>query len=343
VDLPLIWFLVIGFMFVMYFVLDGFDFGVGMSLPILSRDETDRRRIINAIGPIWDLNETWLIVAGASLFAAFPEWYATMFSGFFLPLLVLLLGLIVRAVSFEFRHQRDSARWRAGWDACIVAGSVVPALVWGVAFANIAQGVPMEAHQGGALMTASLLSLLNPYGLLGGITMVALCLAHGAVFLSLKTDGSLKVRAHALADRALLATAGLAGLFLLWTVLQNPAPLVLVLAALAAIACLAGWMLNRVERDGWAFAATAATVVLAVSTLFGSLLTRAGGPFVMPASDPTGGFVGLTVANASSSQYTLEVMSWAALVCLPLVLAYQAWTYWVFRRRVTVASVEVAH
>jgi cytochrome d ubiquinol oxidase subunit II len=343
VDLPLIWFLVIGGMFVMYFVLDGFDFGVGMSLPVLGRTETDRRRIINAIGPVWDLNETWLIVAGASLFAAFPEWYATMFSGFFLALLVLLLGLIVRAVSFEFRHQRDSARWRAGWDACIVAGSVIPALLWGVAFANVAQGVAMEAHQGGALMTASLVSLLNPYALLGGLTMLALCLAHGAVFLSLKTDGDLKARAHALADRALLATAGLAVVFLAWTVLQNPAPLVVVLAALAAVACLAAWMLNRVERDGWAFAATAVTVVLAVSTLFGSLLTREGGPFVMPAADPTGGFVGLTVANASSSPYTLEVMSWAALVCLPLVLAYQAWTYWVFRRRVTAAAVEVAH
>lgn len=342
-DLPLIWFLVIGFMFVMYFVLDGFDFGVGMSLPILGRSETDRRRIINAIGPVWDLNETWLIVAGASLFAAFPEWYATMFSGFFLALLVLLLGLIARAVSFEFRHQRDSARWRAGWDACIVAGSVIPALLWGIAFANVAQGVPMEPHQGGALVTGSLLTLLNPYGLLGGLTMLALCLAHGAVFLSLKTDGDLKARAHRLADRALLTTTGLAVVFLLWTVIQNPAPLVIVLAALAAITCLAAWMLNRVERDGWAFASTAATVVLAVSTLFGSLLTRAGGPFVMPASDPEGGFVGLTVANASSSAYTLEVMSWAALVCLPLVLAYQAWTYWVFRRRVTAAAVEVLH
>ncbi|MGC5078254.1 cytochrome d ubiquinol oxidase subunit II [Agrococcus sp. DT81.2] len=342
-DLSLVWFLLIGFMFVVYFVLDGFDFGVGMSLPILGRSETDRRRIINAIGPVWDLNETWLIVAGASLFAAFPEWYATMFSGFFLALLVLLLGLIVRAVSFEFRHQRDSARWRAGWDACIVAGSVLPALIWGVAFANIAQGVAMEPHQSGALVTGSILSLLNPYGLLGGATMVALFLAHGAVFLSLKTDGDLKARAHALANRALSATAALAVVFLLWTVLQNPSTLVIVLAALAALTCVAAWMLNRVERDGWAFGATAATVALSVLTLFGSLLTREGGPFVMPASDPRDGFVGLTVANASSSQYTLEVMSWAALVCLPLVLAYQAWTYWVFRKRVTVAAVEVAH
>ncbi|MFA4842080.1 MAG: cytochrome d ubiquinol oxidase subunit II, partial [Agrococcus sp.] len=234
-DLSLVWFLLIGFMFVVYFVLDGFDFGVGMSLPVLGRSETDRRRIINAIGPVWDLNETWLIVAGASLFAAFPEWYATMFSGFFLALLVLLLGLIVRAVSFEFRHQRDSARWRAGWDACIVAGSVLPALIWGVAFANIAQGVAMEPHQSGALVTGSILTLLNPYGLLGGATMVALFLAHGAVFLSLKTDGDLKARAHSLANRALAATAALAVVFLLWTVLQNPSTLVIVLAALAAL------------------------------------------------------------------------------------------------------------
>ncbi|KAA6433893.1 cytochrome d ubiquinol oxidase subunit II [Agrococcus sediminis] len=341
-DLSLIWFLLIGFMFVMYFVLDGFDFGVGMSLPVLGRSETDRRRIINAIGPVWDLNETWLIVAGASLFAAFPEWYATMFSGFFLALLVLLLGLIVRAVSFEFRHQRDSARWRAGWDLCIVVGSAIPALLWGVAFASLAQGLPMEPHQGGALMTGGLLSLLSPYALLGGITTLGLFLAHGAVFLALKTDGDLKQRAHALAGRALLGTGVVAVVFLAWTVAQNPTPLVVVLSALAAVALVGAWLMNGVGRDGRAFALTAATVAFAVLALFGSLLTRAGGPFVMPASNPTADFVGLTVANASSSPYTLEVMTWAALICLPLVLAYQAWTYWVFRRRVTVAAVEAA-
>lgn len=341
-DLQLVWFLLIGVMFVVYFVLDGFDFGVGMALPVLGRSETDRRRIINVIGPVWDLNETWLIVAGASLFAAFPEWYATMFSGFFLALLVLLLAVIVRAVSFEFRHQRDSARWRAGWDRCITIGSVVPALIWGVAFANLAQGLPLEPHQGGALMTGGLLTLLNPYGLLGGLVLVALCLAHGAVFLSLKTDGDLKERAHALADRTLVVAAGLAVVFLLWTAIQNPTPLVIVLSALAAVTCAAAWIMNRARRDGWAFGFTAATIALAVLTLYMSLATRAGGPFVMPASNPVDGFVGLTVANASSSQYTLEVMTWAALICLPLVLAYQVWTYWVFRKRVTVLSLEAA-
>ncbi|WP_306232212.1 cytochrome d ubiquinol oxidase subunit II [Agrococcus beijingensis] len=341
-DLQLVWFLIIGAMFVVYFVLDGFDFGVGMALPVLGRSETDRRRIINAIGPVWDLNETWLIVAGACMFAAFPEWYATMFSGFFLALLVLLLALIARAVSFEFRHQRDSARWRAGWDLCITVGSVVPALVWGVAFANLAQGLPMEPHQGGALMTGGLLSLINPYALLGGIVLVALCLAHGAVFLSLKTDGELKERAHGLADKALIGAAVLAVVFLVWTVLQNPTLLVIVLAALAVVTCVAAWIANRVQRDGWAFGFTAATVGLAVLTLYMSLATRVGGPFVMPASNPTDGFVGLTIANASSSQYTLEVMSWAALICLPMILAYQAWTYWVFRKRVTVQALETA-
>ncbi|WAC65695.1 cytochrome d ubiquinol oxidase subunit II [Agrococcus sp. SL85] len=342
-DLALVWFAIVGLMFVAYFVLDGFDFGVGLSLPILGRSESDRRRIINAIGPVWDLNETWVIVAGAALFAAFPEWYATMFSGFFLALLVLLLGLIARAVSFEFRHQRDSARWRAGWDACIVAGSAIPAVIWGVAFANLAQGLPMEAHQGGALVTGGLLTLLNPYALLGGATTLVLFLAHGAVFLALKTDGELKARAHALANRALLGALALAALFLGWTVLQHPQPLVVVLAALAAVALALAWVANRAQRDGRAFVATAVTVALAVGTLLGTLLVREGGPFVMPASNPTGDFVGLTVANASSSPYTLEVMSWAALFSLPVIAAYQIWTYWVFRKRITASHVEVAH
>ncbi|WP_404311139.1 cytochrome d ubiquinol oxidase subunit II [Agrococcus terreus] len=342
-DLPLVWFAIVGLMFVAYFVLDGFDFGVGLSLPILGRTDGERRRIINAIGPVWDLNETWVIVAGAALFAAFPEWYATMFSGFFHALVVLLLGLIVRAVSFEFRHQRDSARWRAGWDACIVAGSAIPAVIWGVAFANLAQGVPMEPHQGGALVTGGLLALLSPYALLGGATTLVLFLAHGAVFLSLKTDGELKASAHRLAGRALLGALALAALFLGWTVVQHPSPLVVVLAVLAALTLAGAWLANRAERDGRAFALTAATVALAVGTLLATLLVREGGPFVMPASNPVGDFVGLTVANASSSPYTLEVMTWAAVFSLPVIAAYQIWTYWVFRKRITAAHVEAAH
>ncbi len=198
-DLAYLWFWIVGFLFVGYFVLDGFDFGVGMSLPFLGKDDISRRQIINTIGPVWDLNETWVIVAGACLFAAFPEWYATLFSGFYLALLLILLALILRGVSFEYRHQRDSLRWKKGFDAMIVIGSAVPALLWGVAFANIVQGVPLDAdHE----FTGSLLTLLNPYGLLGGLTTLLLFFTHGVYFVALKTDGQVHADARRLARRS---------------------------------------------------------------------------------------------------------------------------------------------
>ena len=192
-DLAYLWFWIVGFLFVGYFVLDGFDFGVGMSLPFLGRDDTDRRVLINTIGPVWDLNETWVIVAGASLFAAFPEWYATLFSGFYLPLLIILLALIVRGVSFEYRHQRPEAEWKRRFDNMIIVGSAVPAVLWGVAFANIVQGVPLDADHN---YIGTLFDLLNPYALLGGLTTLLLFFTHGVVFVSLKTDGDLRERAR---------------------------------------------------------------------------------------------------------------------------------------------------
>jgi len=198
-DLSVLWFWIVAFLFVGYFVLDGFDFGVGMSLPFLGRDDTDRRVIINTIGPVWDLNETWVIVAGASLFAAFPEWYATLFSGFYLPLLLILLALIARGVSFEYRHQRPESRWKGRFDLMIIVGSAVPALLWGVAFANIVQGVPLDENHN---YTGTLFDLLNPYALLGGLTTLLLFFTHGVVFVSLKTDGDLRGRARRLAARA---------------------------------------------------------------------------------------------------------------------------------------------
>ncbi|MDO9397834.1 MAG: cytochrome d ubiquinol oxidase subunit II, partial [Herbiconiux sp.] len=170
-DLTVLWFGIVGFLFVGYFVLDGFDFGVGMSLPFLGKDDTDRRVLINTIGPVWDLNETWVIVAGAALFAAFPEWYATLFSGFYLPLLLILLALILRGVSFEYRHQRPVAAWKKRFDRMIVIGSAVPAFLWGVAFSNIVAGVPLdEGHN----YIGTVFDLLNPYALLGGLTTLLL-------------------------------------------------------------------------------------------------------------------------------------------------------------------------
>jgi len=287
-DLSVLWFWIVAFLFVGYFVLDGFDFGVGMSLPFLGRDDTDRRVLINTIGPVWDLNETWVIVAGASLFAAFPEWYATLFSGFYLALLLILVALIARGVSFEYRHQRPESRWKSWFDGMIVVGSAVPALLWGVAFANIVQGVPLDVDHN---YTGTLFDLLNPYALVGGLTTLLLFFTHGVVFVSLKTEGDLRERARRLAK------------------------------------------VRGAERT--AFTLLAITVAAAVFALFASLF-----PDVMPASnDPANS---LTVANASSTTYTLTVMSWLALIFLPLVLLYQGWTYWVFRKRVTRASIEAS-
>ncbi len=337
-DLAYLWFFIVGFLFVGYFVLDGFDFGVGMSLPFLGKDDIGRRQIINTIGPVWDLNETWVIVAGACLFAAFPEWYATLFSGFYLALLLILLALIARGVSFEYRHQRDSLRWKRGFDTMIVVGSAVPALLWGVAVANIVQGVPIDVNHE---FTGSLLTLLNPYGLLGGLTTLLLFFTHGVYFVALKTDGQVREDARRLAARAGLATIVVAAVFLVWTVfnaLSAGAPLVgvvIALAAVAAVCLIASWLANARGVEGWAFGLGAATIVAAVLTLWFALF-----PNVMPSTtDPA---YSLTIENASSTDYTLTIMSWAALIFLPLVLAYQAWTYWVFRKRVSRSRIERA-
>ena len=330
-DLGILWFCIIAFLFVGYFVLDGFDFGVGMNLPFLSRDDTDRRVIINTIGPVWDLNETWLIVAGASLFAAFPEWYATLFSGFYLPLLLILVALILRGVSFEYRHQRPGLEWKRGFDRMIVIGSAVPALLWGVAFANIVQGVPLDD---GHNYIGTVFDLLNPYALLGGLSSLLLFFTHGALFLALKTEGEIRVRARTLASRAGAVTIVVAAVFLTWTVLAFGTLPATILALLAAVALIGSFVANLRGAEGIAFGLMAATTALAVLTLFASLF-----PEVMPASnDPANS---LTTANASSSAYTLQVMSWTALIFLPLILAYQGWTYWIFRKRVTRRHIEV--
>jgi cytochrome d ubiquinol oxidase subunit II len=334
-DLATLWFVIVGFFFIGYFVLDGFDFGVGMSLPFLGKDDTDRRQIINTIGPVWDLNETWLIVAGASLFAAFPYWYATLFSGFYLALLLILVALILRGVSFEYRHQGRSPEWSAWFDRAIVFGSAVPALLWGVAFANIVQGTPIDAAGN---FTGTLLTLLNPYGLLGGLTTLLLFFTHGVQFVALKTDGELRERARVLASRSGVVTIVVAATFLVWTVVAHlgvaHAPLIAAFAAAAAVTLIGSTIANRVGREGVAFALSAVTTLFAVATILAAMF-----PNVMPSTiDPA---YSLTIENASSSPYTLEVMTWVAVFMIPLVLLYQGWTYWVFRKRVTRASIPV--
>lgn len=337
-DLAYVWFFIVGVLFVGYFVLDGFDFGVGMSLPFLGKDNVSRRQIINTIGPVWDLNETWVIVAGACLFAAFPEWYATLFSGFYLPLLLILIALILRGVSFEYRHQRDDATWRKRFDLMIVVGSALPAFLWGVAVANIVQGVPIDADKE---FTGTLLTLLNPYGLLGGVVTLLLFFTHGVYFVALKTDGPVREQARRLATKSGLLTLVAAAVFLAWTVLsamqaQAPLlPLVFVTATVAAVMLIGAILANATGREGWAFAGGAGTVMFAVLTLWLSLF-----PNVMPSStDPAWN---LTIENASSTDYTLTIMTWAAVIFLPLVLLYQGWTYWVFRKRITRARIEEA-
>jgi cytochrome d ubiquinol oxidase subunit II len=337
-DLATTWFWVVAFLFVGYFVLDGFDFGVGMSLPFLGKDDVSRRQVINTIGPVWDLNETWVIVAGACLFASFPEWYATLFSGFYLPLLLILLALILRGVSFEYRHQRESRKWKQGFDRMIVIGSAVPALLWGVAFGNIVQGVALNADH---IYVGGFFSLLNPYALLVGVTTLLLFFLHGVCFVALKTDGAVHEDARRLVKVAAVPTIVVAAATVVWTVLiamQRESPLlllVMVAGGLAAVSLIAAVGASLLRRDGWAFTAGAATVMLAVVMLFAALF-----PYVMPSTiDPA---YSLTIANASSTPYTLQIMSWTALIALPLVIAYQTWTYWVFRKRVTRSSIEGA-
>jgi cytochrome bd ubiquinol oxidase subunit II len=331
-ELNTVWFWIIAAMFIGYFVLDGFDFGVGMSLPFLGRDDTDRRVLINTIGPVWDLNETWVIVAGAALFAAFPEWYATMFSGFYLALLLILLALIARGVSFEYRHQRPESEWKKWFDGMIVVGSALPALLWGVAFANVVQGVQLDA---GHNYIGSFFDLLGPYALLGGVTTLLLFFTHGIVFVSLKTEGDIRDRARHLATRAGLVTIVVAASFLLWTVLAFGSLFTALFAVAAAVALIGSFLFNLRGHEGWAFTLMAATIGLAVLTLFASLF-----PDVMPASNDAAN--SLTIENASSTPYTLQVMTWTAVVAAPVVFLYQGWTYWVLRKRVSRSTIEAA-
>ncbi len=332
------WFWIVAFLFVGYFVLDGFDFGVGMSLPFLGKDDVSRRQVINTIGPVWDLNETWVIVAGACLFASFPEWYATLFSGFYLPLLLILLALILRGVSFEYRHQRDSLRWKRGFDRMIVIGSAVPALLWGVAFGNIVQGVAIDENH---IFVGGLLSLLNPYALLVGVTTLLLFFLHGVLFVALKTDGQVQHDARRLARLAAIPTVLVAAGTVVWTIAMaagRGAPLLWLVIAAGAIAAV--FLINAIVfslrgLDGWAFTMGIVTVLTAVVMLFAALF-----PYVMPSTIDDA--FSLTIENASSTPYTLTIMSWTALIALPLVIAYQTWTYWVFRKRVTRRSIEGA-
>jgi len=328
-ELTTVWFILIAVLWIGYFTLEGFDFGVGMLLPVLAKDDTERRVMINTIGPVWDGNEVWLLVAGGATFAAFPEWYATLFSGFYLPLLLILVALIVRGLAFEYRAKRPDDRWRARWDLALIVGSLVPAVLWGVAFGNILRGVPIDAdHE----YVGGLLDLVNGYALLGGVTTLLLFLTHGAIFVALKTDGEIRHRARRLAGSVGIGSAVAAVAFLAWTQVDTGTTGSAVAFVAAALALVAGLVCARAGREGWAFAGTFVAIAAAVAGLFLALF-----PDVMPTTLADG--ASLTTANAAATTYTLKIMTAVAVIFTPVVLLYQGWTYWVFRRRISVQHI----
>ena len=325
--LQTLWFFIIAFFFLAYFVLEGFDFGVQMNVAAFwKRGVGTRGTILRTIGPVWDGNEVWVITGGALLFAAFPEWYATLFSGFYLALLLLLLVLIVRVCAFKWRDKVDSDRWRNGWDVVHVIGGFAPALLWGVAFSNIVAGVAIDQNH---WVTTSLLGLLNPFALLGGIVFVLLFWLHGTLYLALKVEGQLREDAHRLAGVLVWPTIVAGAAYLLWFQFAHSNTwLTLVPIAIAAVALIAVVPFVRARREGLAFGATTTAIGGAAVSLFGGLF-----PYVMPATNDAAN--SLTVANASSTPHTLTVMLVALCIFLPIVIAYVIWTYRVFRHRIS--------
>jgi cytochrome d ubiquinol oxidase subunit II len=333
-DFQLIWFILIAVLFIGYFFLEGFDFGVGILMPFISRDDTDRRVCINTIGPFWDANEVWLITAGGAMFAAFPHWYATLFSGFYLPLLLILLALILRAVGFEFRSKVNKVFWKRSADHFIFWGSLIPAFIWGVALTNIVMGLPIGDDMN---FTGGLFGLLSPYAILGGVASTAVFTLHGALFITLRTEGPLMERAAKVARIMWIPAGVLLMIFALlgyrYTVLFDGLGLVPgTIPALTIISFIAGYFLLKMERFSWSFAATGATIVMGTIVAFEGLF-----PVLMPSTlNPDWS---LTIYNASSSELTLTIMSVVAIIFLPLVLGYQIYSYYVFRKRVTRDSI----
>ncbi|HYO87648.1 MAG TPA: cytochrome d ubiquinol oxidase subunit II [Candidatus Limnocylindrales bacterium] len=332
-DLQTLWFILIAVLFIGFFVLEGFDYGVGTLLPFLGKNDGERRVIINTIGPVWDGNEVWLLTAGGAIFAAFPHWYATLFSGFYLALFVILVALILRGVAIEFRSKQENPRWRKFWDWAMFFGSAVPALLWGVAIANLLRGVAIDASM---TYIGTFGDLLNPYALLGGLLTLSLFTLHGALYLELRTDGAVRDRAKKAARWLWLPVTVIALAFVGYSALEtNMFAEPTIVRLIALVAAVVGLLFVGasifMHRYGRAFFGTAITllsvVVLAFSTLF---------PRVMPSS--LGAAYDLTIYNASSSQYTLTVMTVIALTLIPIVLLYQGWSYWVFRKRVTSQS-----
>jgi cytochrome d ubiquinol oxidase subunit II len=326
-----LWFVLLAVLFVAFFVLEGFDFGVGMLMAFFGRAakgdrEQHRRAALNTIGPVWDGNEVWLITAAGAMFAAFPGMYATVFSGLYLPLLAILFGMILRVCAIEWRGKIDDPAWRSRADVGIALGSWLPAFLWGVVFAALVRGLPVDADK---QIHLSYGDLLNAYALLGGLATAGLFLFYGAVFVALKTEGAVRDDAVRFAARSALPVTALVTAFGLWTQLAHGNDWTWVALAVAVIAQLTAVMLVWSRGgDGWAFVSTMAVVAAVVVLLFGSLY-----PNLVPSTlNPQWS---LTIYNASSTPYTLKIMTWATLIFAPLVMLYQGWTYWVFRQRIS--------
>jgi cytochrome d ubiquinol oxidase subunit II len=354
--LQLLWFGLIAVLWTGYLVLEGFDFGVGLLLPILGRTDTERRVMINTIGPVWDGNEVWLLTAGGAIFAAFPIWYATLFSAFYLPLLLVLVGLIIRGVAFEYRGKINSPTWRARWDTAIVAGSLLPSLIWGVAFGNFIRGVDagdlfakIALTPDGTKLDAThsvlaahptftiLIHALNPYALLAGIVVVLLFATHGALYLALKTTSDLRARATTLAQKLSIALLATAGSWAIWTQLAYGTTWTWIPTLVAAAAAIGIVLAARAGKEGYGFISSTVLTVVAVVIVFGNMY-----PNVIPVhlgGNDVSALVNTTIATASSTNYTLTVMTWVAAIFVPIVLTYTTWTYWTFRHRISTTDI----
>lgn len=325
-----LWFIFIAALYTGFFVLEGFDFGVGILMPFLGKNDSQRRTIINTIGPHWDGNEVWLITAGGATFAAFPNWYATLFSGFYLPLFLVLIGLIIRGVAFEFRGKDDHPLWHSLWDWCIFAGSLIPTILFPIAFSNLVRGIPIDAKM---QYVGGFFNLLNPYALLAGLAVTLLFLLHGASFLSNKTTGEVEQKAKELVRYlwllvVLMLVIFLVTSFIITDVRQNLSVLSILFPVLGVTAMLAAGYFLRKAQYGRLFLMTCLTVAFFVFTIFSFLYPR-----VMVSSlNPDWS---LTITNAASSPGTLRLMTIVALIFLPIVVLYQVWTYWIFRKRIT--------
>lgn len=333
-DLNILWFALVAILFTGFFFLEGFDYGVGMLLPVVGKSDQERRIVLNTIGPFWDGNEVWLLTAGGAIFAAFPNWYATLFSGFYLALFLVLVMLIVRCVGIEFRSKVASVKWRKSWDMLIGIASLLSALLWGVAVSNLMTGVPIDHNME---FVGNFFTLLTPFSIVGGVVFVLLFMFHGALFLQLKvgSDAVLE-RVNKIAFKAGVI---LIPVVLIWVVMAYlmtdilSRPLSLILVALAAVALVASVLLQMKKKLGYAFIANALVIVLVTIAVFAGMFPRV----LISTLDPAWS---LTIYNASSTPYTLKIMSIIALTLVPVVLLYQSWNYWIFRKRITSDDVE---